>query len=66
MLVRGTLLEQPPNQTKGGAYNSTMSVSLTGLPGNKLANGQSVELQFQVGVMGPGHFRFIVIVEALP
>ncbi len=66
VLVRGTLLEQPPNQTKGGAYNSTMSVDLSGLPGGSLANGQSIELQFQTGVMQTGHFRFIVIVEALP
>lgn len=64
--VKGTLLEQPPNQTIGGAYNSTMSVDLSGLPGGNLGNGNSVELQFLVGVMQPGHFRFIVIVEALP
>ncbi len=66
VLARGTLLEQPPNQTKGGAYNSTMSVDLSGLPGGNLANGQSIELQFQTGVMQTGHFRFFIIVEALP
>jgi VCBS repeat-containing protein len=64
--VKGTLLEQPPNQTKGGGYNSSWSVDLSGLSGGKLANGQSVEVQLQLGVVQPGSFRILVIVEALP
>ena len=65
--VKGTLLEQPPTQTsKGGGYNSTLSVDLSGLPGGKLAAGQSTEVQLQLGVMQPGSFRVLVIIEALP
>ncbi len=65
--VRGTLLEQPPTQTsKGGGYNSTWSVNVSGLPGGNLPNNQSVEVQLQLGVMQPGSFRILVVIEALP
>jgi hypothetical protein len=65
--VRGTLLEQPPTQTsKGGGFNSTLSVNVSGLPGGNLPNNQSVEIQLQFGVMTPGRVRFYMIVEALP
>ena len=60
--VQGTTLEQPPNQSSGGGYNSTMSVT-TGVP---LANGASVNVQFLLGVKQTGTFRFLIIVEALP
>jgi hypothetical protein len=63
--VKGTLLEQPPSQTVGGGYNSSWSVDLSGLPGGKLAAGQSVEVQLQLGVVQPGQFRILVIIEAL-
>jgi hypothetical protein len=61
--VKGTTLEQPPNQTKGGAFNSSLKVDLTGLPGSKLAAGSSVEIQLLFGVVQPGHFRVLVNVE---
>jgi hypothetical protein len=61
--VRGTTLETPPAQPNGGGFNSTLRVDLTGLPGNKLAANQSVEVQLAFGVVQGGHFRVLVNVE---
>jgi hypothetical protein len=61
--AQATVLEQPPNQaTNGGGYNSTVMVNL----GGGLANGQSVDVNFTLGVKQAGTFRFLIIVEALP
>lgn len=60
--VKGTTLEQPPNQTNGGGINSTLLVTL----GSPLANGASLPVNFQLGIMQTGTFRFYIIVEALP
>src|SRR5205807_2728218 len=58
---------QPPNQPKGGGFNSTLSVDLSGLPGGKLsAANQSVEVQFQFGVVQKGSYNICLITEALP
>jgi hypothetical protein len=61
--IQGTTLEQPPTQSNGGGYNSTLTATL---PGGGLAAGDSVNLQFLLGVQQTGSFRFFVIVEALP
>jgi hypothetical protein len=61
--VQGTTLEQPPNQTSGGGYNSTMSVTL---PGPGLDNKASLDVQFRLGIQQTGTFRFYIIIEALP
>jgi hypothetical protein len=63
--VEGTTLEQPPNQTIGGGYNSTLALG-TVTPGSPLHAGNSMELQFVLGIVQPGAFRILVIVEALP
>jgi len=63
--VLGTTLEQPPSQSIGGGYNATLAVGTITI-GTPLAPGASANVQFQVGVMQTGHFRFLVIVEALP
>jgi hypothetical protein len=62
--VRGTTLEQPPSQpaSMGGGINSTLAIPL----GAPLANNQSLNVRFLLGVQQPGRFRFFVIVEALP
>ena len=60
--VKGTTLEQPPSQPNGGGFNSTLTVTL----GSPLANGASLPVNFQLGIMQTGTFRFYVIVEALP
>jgi glucose/arabinose dehydrogenase len=60
--VRGTVLEQPPAQPRGGGLNSTLVVPLAG---GSLAPGASVDVQFVLGVERDGAFRFLVNVEAL-
>jgi hypothetical protein len=51
-----------PAQPLGGGYNTSMSVTLAA----PIAPGGSVNVEFLLGVMQSGTFRFIVIVEALP
>ncbi|MGZ5481620.1 MAG: beta strand repeat-containing protein, partial [Pyrinomonadaceae bacterium] len=63
--VKATTLETPPAQAIGGGYNSTLSsgtiTTLTPLP-----NGQSILINFKLGVQKTGAFRVFVTVEALP
>ena len=63
--VQATTLEAPPNQVIGGGYNSTLS-SGTITTGTPLPNGQSILINFKLGVEKTGTFRFYIIVEALP
>jgi hypothetical protein len=63
--VQGTTLEQPPNQTNGGALNSTLTTGTITL-GTPLAPGASVNVQFLLGVQTTGTFKFYVNIEALP
>ncbi|HEX7314759.1 MAG TPA: Ig-like domain repeat protein [Pyrinomonadaceae bacterium] len=60
--VKGTTLEQPPNQLNGGGYNSTLTVTLA----SPLANGASLPVNFLLGIQQTGTFRFLIIIEALP
>jgi len=60
--VQTTTLETPPAQAAGGGYNSTVSVSIPG----GLANNASIDVNFRLGVMQLGTFRFKLIIEALP
>ena len=61
--VTGLTLETPPAQPNGGGLNSTLTVVL---PGGALAPGNSIDVQFLLGVQQQGSFRFLVNVEALP
>ena len=63
--VRGTTLEQPPAQSNGGGFNSSLSAGTVNLA-TPLANGSNVNLNFSFGVQQAGDYRFAVIVEALP
>jgi hypothetical protein len=63
--VFGTTLEQPPTQSGGGALNSSLNAGTITLP-TPLAPGQSINLQFLLGVQRAGTFKFFVNVEALP
>ena len=65
MTVQATTLEQPPTQAIGGGYNSTLS-SGTITTGTPLGNGNSILINFKLGVEKTGQFRFYIIVEALP
>jgi hypothetical protein len=64
VLVRGTTLETPPNQPNGGGLNSTLNTGVISLS-QPLAPGQSVNVQFVLGVQQSGSFRFFVNLEAL-
>jgi hypothetical protein len=61
--AQAVTLEAPPAQPNGGGYNSTLSLAL---PGPGLANGASVDVNFTLGVVQSGTFRFYIIIEALP
>jgi Calx-beta domain len=63
--VFGTTLEQPPAQSKGGALNSSLSAGTITVP-TPLAPGQSINLQFVLGVEKTGSFKFFFNIEALP
>jgi hypothetical protein len=61
--AQATVLETPPAQPNGGGYNSSLSVTL---PGPGLANNASIDVNFALGVVQSGTFRFYIIIEALP
>lgn len=63
--ILGTVLEQPPLQPNGGAFNSTYSQGNVTL-GAPLANGASINVRFLIGIQQTGNFRFFINVEALP
>jgi hypothetical protein len=62
--LKATTLE-PPEQPKGGGVNSSLLVngSLT-LP-EPLAQGASIDVEFLLGVMRSGSYRFIISIEVL-
>jgi hypothetical protein len=62
--VRGTSLETPPSQPNGGGFNSSLRAHDISLS-QPLAPGQSIHLQFLLGVQQGGNFRFIIGAEAL-
>jgi hypothetical protein len=63
--AKATVLETPPLQSNGGGYNSTVAVGTITL-GTPLANNASVDVNFALGVVQLGTFRFKLIIEALP
>ena len=63
--VRGTTLEQPPNQANGGGINSTVSANTVQL-GTPLNNGSSINLRFLFGVQQQGKFNYCAVIETLP
>jgi hypothetical protein len=62
--VRGTSVETPPDQPNGGGFNSSMRANDITLS-QPLAPGQSMNMQFLLGVQQSGTFHFIIAVEAL-
>jgi hypothetical protein len=62
--VRGTSLETPPAQPNGGGFNSSLNAHDVTLS-QPLAPGQSINLQFLLGVQQGGTFHFFISVEAL-
>jgi len=60
--VKGTTVEGPSQPNGGGLSTSLLVI----LPANGLAAGQSVNVQFVLGVQQGGFFRFYVLMEAIP
>ena len=50
-------------QLSGGGLNSILTLEL---PEGGLPNGESINVQFLLGVQQTGLFRFLVIIEAVP
>ena len=65
LTILGTTLEQPPTQTMGGGFNSSLTTGVVTL-GTPLAPGASINLQILLGVQTTGSFKFFFNVEALP
>lgn len=60
--VKGTTVEGPSQPNGGGLSTSLLVI----LPANGLAAGQSVNVQFVLGVQQGGFYRFYVLNEAIP
>ena len=63
VLVKGTALEQEALQPAGGGFNSTLKAGHITLD-RPLAAGETVNVQFLLGVQQGGKFRFFITVEA--
>ncbi|HEY9402447.1 MAG TPA: carboxypeptidase regulatory-like domain-containing protein [Pyrinomonadaceae bacterium] len=73
IVIKGTLVDQPPAQPLGGGQNSVATVVLpdTGLASTVAdvcppTSQCSVDVQFVLGVQQNGLFRFFVAIESLP
>jgi hypothetical protein len=62
--VEGTTLEQPPVQAQCGGLNSSLSAGTVTMA-QPLAPGASINVQFLLGVVQGGSFRYFINVEAL-
>ncbi|MDQ1613338.1 MAG: endonuclease mitochondrial [Pyrinomonadaceae bacterium] len=60
--VKGTQVETPPAQPLGGGLNSAVVTITTATP---IAAGDSVNIEFTLGVQQEGAFSFFVNVEAI-
>ena len=66
--VQGLTVEQPPEQPRGGGFNTslvtptiTLETPLSATPPNN-----QIRVEFLLGIVQGGNFRFLVNVEALP
>jgi len=63
--ITGLTLEQPPSQPNGAAFNSNASSDTITLP-TPLTAGNTIFVNFLLGVQQTGNFRFFVNIETLP
>jgi hypothetical protein len=54
-----------PSQPMGGAFNSNVSADILSL-GQPLQPGQTIYVEFLLGVQQTGRFHFFVNIETLP
>lgn len=64
VMVNVTTLEQPPSQVRGGGRNSTLAAGAVSF-NSPLSDGDSVNLQFALGVVQGGTFRIYMNIEAV-
>ena len=66
--VEGQTVETPPAQALGGGLNSSTGRSLVAgtVINTPIAPGQTVNVQWVLGVQVTGNYRFFVTIEALP
>jgi uncharacterized repeat protein (TIGR01451 family) len=62
--VLGTTLEQPPTQSNGGGFNSSLSSDTVTLA-TPLQLGESINVHFLLGLQQTGSFKFFINVELL-
>lgn len=62
--VLGTTLEQPPTQSLGGGFNSSLSSDSVTLQ-TPIAPGDSINVHFLLGVQQTGSFKFYINIELL-
>lgn len=62
--VLGTTLEQPPTQSNGGGFNSSLSSDMVTLA-TPLQQGESINVHFLLGIQQTGSFKFFINVELL-
>ena len=62
--VLGTTLEQPPTQSNGGGFNSSLSSDTVTLA-TPLQLGESINVHFLLGIQQTGSFKFFINVELL-
>lgn len=63
--ILGTTLEEPPAQSNGGGFNSSLSAGTITLV-TPLLPGGTYDFQFLLGIQQTGSFKFYVNVETLP
>ncbi|MDT5272987.1 MAG: hypothetical protein QOH49_5173 [Acidobacteriota bacterium] len=63
VVLRGVRLEEPPAQPNGGGYNASLSADFITLA-TPLPDGQSINVEFKLGIMRTGPFRFFLNIEA--
>jgi hypothetical protein len=63
--IQGTTLEQPPTQSIGGGFNSSLSADTVTLL-TPILPGGTYDFQLLVGVEQTGKYKFYVNVEVLP
>ncbi len=62
--VYGTFVEQPPVQPNGGGLNTSMAVGFIDID-NQLEDGESINVQFLLGIQQTGTYRFYVNIEMI-
>lgn len=62
--VQGLTVEEPPTQAMGGGLNTSLATGTITLA-TPLAAGDSINVNFLLGVQQGGNFRFFILVNAL-